>query len=98
VALQTPLHVQRRNVPHQGHEIDATMTGRATYTFIDVNAVVEVDEVRKVMHAYPFDRLARAPAFAHYLQKGLLANNCEWQFMHVLVAGIPALAVVSTVV
>ena len=44
------------------------MTGLAAHTLVDVNAVIEISEVGQVMDSGPFNRLARAPAFAHRLE------------------------------
>src|SRR5207248_3092956 len=47
VAIEAPLHLQRCVVIHQRHAIHRTMAGVAAYSFINMNAVIEVDEIRK---------------------------------------------------
>ena len=42
MTAKTPFHLQRRGLIRNRHLIDATMAGRATDTFIHVNAVVEI--------------------------------------------------------
>ena len=74
MAFETPFHLQRRRVPHQRHMVYATVAGRTTDPLVDVNAVIEVGEIREVMHARPFDRLAGAPAFAHNFQVGTICK------------------------
>jgi hypothetical protein len=68
VALQTPFHVQGMFPPHQRHLIDSAVTRHAADAFFHVNAVIEIDETGKVVHARPFQRLAGAITFAHRLQ------------------------------
>src|SRR5205814_2048308 len=70
MAVQAPLHVQARRLPRQVHLIDAPVTGGAADTLVDVNAVVEVDELRQVVDAVPGDGLVGPPALAHRLQHG----------------------------
>jgi len=65
MTLETPLHIQRRDLISQRHQIDSPVTSRATDAFVYVNAVIEINEVGKVVYARPLDRLAGAPAFAN---------------------------------
>lgn len=44
------------------------MTGRAADAFVHVNAVIEIDEVGKIVNSSPLDRLAGPPAFADRLE------------------------------
>ena len=41
------------------------MTSRAAHAFIDVYAVIEINEVGQVVDSRPFYRLARSEAFSH---------------------------------
>lgn len=41
------------------------MTGRTSHAFVDVNAVIEIDEVGQVINTLPLNRLACAPALAN---------------------------------
>ena len=68
MAFKTPFHLQRIDVPHQRHEVNPTMTGRASHSLVDVYAVIEIDKIRKVMDLGPFYRLAGPPALANDLQ------------------------------
>src|SRR4051812_21009330 len=45
------------------------MTRGAPDAFLNVNAVVEIDEIGQVVDLHPGDRLAGAPAFAHGLEQ-----------------------------
>ena len=59
--------------------------------------IVEVDEVRQVVHADPAQRACRRGSSRGPVRgSGLLAHICEWQFMQVLVGGMPANDEVST--
>src|SRR5205085_466321 len=56
MAVQAPLHLQGRIVVHQRHAIHGPVTGVATYSFVDVNAVIEVNKVRQIVDASPNQR------------------------------------------
>jgi len=68
VTSQTPFHVQRSYLIRERHLVHAAVTRRAAHTFVDVDAVVEIGEVRKIVHASPSNRFARAPALADRFQ------------------------------
>src|SRR5215471_7991317 len=55
MAVQAPFHLQRVLLIHERHLVHGTMTTGAPYTFIYMNAVVEVDEVREIVDARPLD-------------------------------------------
>jgi hypothetical protein len=46
MALDTPLHLEGGVLPDQWHSVDLAMTGGAANTFVDVDAVIKVSEVR----------------------------------------------------
>ena len=56
---------------HQRHLVDAPVAGLAADALLHVDAVVEVDEVRQVVHAHPVQRLVVAEAGAHRLEDRL---------------------------
>src|SRR5689334_4560610 len=62
MTFETPLHRQRRDARDERHLIDTSVALDATDTFVDVNAVIEVHEVRQIVYAHPLDRLARSGA------------------------------------
>ena len=68
MAVEAELHLQRRVLVGERHQVDWTMTGVAADTFIDMNAVIEINEVRKLVDAGPLKRLSGAPAFADWLK------------------------------
>lgn len=68
VAIETPLHLQRCVVVHQRHSIDGTVTGIASHTFVDVNTVVKVNEIRKIVDPCPNQRFVSTKTFPHRLQ------------------------------
>src|SRR5262245_26932512 len=55
MTVQTPLHVQTVLPPCQGHLVHLAMTRDTAHTLIDVDAVIEIDEIRKAIHPIPFD-------------------------------------------
>ena len=65
MTLETPLHIQRRDLISQRHQIDSPVTSRATDAFVYVNAVIEINEVGKVVNPSPPYWLAGAPALAN---------------------------------
>src|SRR5207245_7518762 len=60
--FRSPLHLERLRLPHERHAIHGPVARRAADAFVDVNAVIEVDEVRQIVDARPQDRLAGAKA------------------------------------
>src|ERR1700686_5164466 len=69
MAAQAPFHLQRFLRVHQRHQVDRTMTGVAAHSFIDMNAVIEIDKVGKLVDARPLQRVARPVAGAHRLKE-----------------------------
>ena len=57
MAVEAPLHLQRFSLPGQRHPVYAAVTAHATDPFTDMNAVIEVHEVRQVIDPVPTDRL-----------------------------------------
>ena len=64
MAVQAPFHLQRLRLVHQRHAIDAAVTGFAAHALADVDAVIEVHEIRQVVHADPVERPIVAEAGA----------------------------------
>jgi hypothetical protein len=65
VAVETPFHLQRLGLEHQRHAVDAAVAGFAADAVADVNTVIEVDEVRQIVHPDPVQRPIIAEAGAH---------------------------------
>ena len=63
VAVQAPAHIKRVCFRCQRHFIHATVTGFASHTLGDVDAVVEVDIIWQVVHTIPLERLAGLETF-----------------------------------
>ena len=61
VTVDTPIHVEVVHTESQRHLVHLPVTGGAANSLIDMDAVVEVDEIREIMHAGPLDRSARCP-------------------------------------
>src|SRR6185437_5473722 len=68
VALQAPAHVKRVRLPCDRHLIHRTVATRAADAFLDMDAVVEENEVRQVIDAFPVNGNARGEALAHRRQ------------------------------
>jgi len=68
VALDAPLHQQGRRLEYERHLIDLAVTGGATNAFVDMNAVIEIDEIGKTVNLHPLDGLVGAIALPHGLE------------------------------
>ena len=75
MTIETPFHIERRNLISQRHEVNAPVTRRAPHTLVNVNAVIEISEVGEVVHPGPLDRLSGAPAFAYRLEVRALSPD-----------------------
>lgn len=53
MTVQAPLHVERLGAPDKRHLIDRSVAGRATNPLGNVNAVIEIDEVRQIIDPVP---------------------------------------------
>ncbi len=69
MTAEAPLHLERSLLIHQRHLVDWTVTGIAADAFSDVNAVIEINEVRKLVDARPLQRFAGTVAGAHGLEQ-----------------------------
>src|SRR5258706_5257908 len=69
VAVQTPLHLQRGLLVHEWHLVNRAVAAVAADAFIDMNAVIEENEVGKLIHPRPLQGLARAVAGADGFQQ-----------------------------
>src|SRR5262245_11074762 len=68
VAIQTPFHEQRGMLPNQRHAIHSPVAGATADSFVHMNAMVEVGEVRQIVHPSPSNGSVRPVAFAHWLE------------------------------
>ena len=75
MAFKTPSHLERLRSPGQRHKIDIAMTRLTGHAFGNVYRMIEVDEVRKIMDANPFQRLAGLIACANRLEYWCIAPN-----------------------
>jgi hypothetical protein len=65
VAIEAPLHGQRRSLENERHLVDRAMARRAANPLVNVNAVVEVDVIGQAVDPDPLDRLICPVAFAN---------------------------------
>lgn len=56
MAIKTPFHRQRFLLFNDFHLIDAAVARNTADATRDVGSVVEVDKVRQIVDAFPFDR------------------------------------------
>src|SRR5207253_11147248 len=70
-----PVHLQRVLLPGERHAVDAAVARRAAHTLVHVDAVIEVDEFRKVVHPRPRERPAGLEALAHGLEHRALGPD-----------------------
>src|SRR5208282_6054938 len=75
VAVEAPLHLQRCLLVHEGHLVHGPVAVVAANAFGDMNAVVEIDEVRQLIDARPLERLAGPVARANGLKHGSIRPN-----------------------
>lgn len=55
MALQTPFHVERGRLPGEGHLGQLAVTSSAGHAPFDVNAVIEISEIRQIVNAVPHE-------------------------------------------
>ena len=67
MTIETPAHVKRVDLPHQGHQINAAMTCLAADSLVDMDTVVEIDEAGKIVNASPVNGLIVSPTRTHRL-------------------------------
>src|SRR6476469_10997188 len=60
VTFDAPLHVERSDPPREWHLVDSAVARDAAHALRNVNAVIEVDEIRQIVHALPSERLSAA--------------------------------------
>jgi hypothetical protein len=75
VAIQTPVHVQRRCSPHQRHCIYFTMALDARYPFGNVDTVIEVDKIWKIVDSSPMYGSIISEALADRLEHRAVNKN-----------------------
>src|SRR5689334_6070534 len=68
MALETPVHIQRVLAAHERHSIHPAVAGHTTDSFVHVNAVVEINKSREIVHARPLNRFSGTKALAHRFQ------------------------------
>src|SRR5579871_1301283 len=68
VTVDAPVHVQRVFFERERHQVHPAVTGGAPDALVDVNAVIEIYEIRKIVDARPFERLAAPETGSHRLQ------------------------------
>ena len=70
MAVEAPLHQQGVGLKNQRHLVNFSVTGRAANAFIDVNAVIEIDEIRQMVHPDPLDGFIASIALTDRLKVG----------------------------
>ena len=75
MTVEAPLHLKRLLLPHQGHLIDSAVAAHASDALLHVDAVVEVDEVGKIVNAGPLERPIVPETRSHRLQHGAVGPD-----------------------
>jgi len=75
VAIQAPLHVERRSLKHKWHLIDRTVAGRTANPLVDVDAVVEINVIGQTVDLYPFNGAIAPETLAHRFQVTHIAKK-----------------------
>jgi len=65
MATQAPFHLQRVFLAHQRHTIHGPMASVTTHAFLNMNRMVEVCEIGKVVDAGPANRRAVLKTISH---------------------------------
>ena len=68
MAVQAPVHVQGIHLIGQRHLIHLPVASGTADALVEVDAVIKVHEIRKVMYPGPLNRLAACPAIANRLR------------------------------
>lgn len=68
MTIQAPLHPQRSGLPRETHEVDPPMTGGTTDSFMYVDTVVEVNEVREIVDSRLLNRFPGAVTLPYRLK------------------------------
>ena len=68
MAAEAPFHLQRRGLPHERHLVHPAVAGGTPNSFSQVNAVVEIGEIREIVNPRPADRRTALKTIAHRLQ------------------------------
>ena len=75
MAREAPFHLEAGVLEHEWHFGDLSVAGGAADAFVDVDAVIEVDEIREVVDTCPFHGGLGAPAFADRLKHGCVGPD-----------------------
>jgi hypothetical protein len=87
MTFEAPFHLKRAVLPHQRHLVHPAVAGNAANSFIHMNAMIEIDEIRKVVDSRPAQRPTGAKTFTHrvehwtvrpYLRVAVHANVRGW--------------------
>ena len=75
MAFEAPFHLQGRLAPRQRHVPHRAVAGRAADAFGHMDAVIEINVIRKYIDADPSDGFARAIRFADGLEHRALIQD-----------------------
>ncbi len=75
VTVQTPLHLQRGDLPCQRHQIHSSMASGTADPLVDVDAVVKVDKVREIVYSSPLNRFAGPPTLPNGFEIGTVSED-----------------------
>jgi len=75
MTFQAPLHVQGIFSPHQGHLVHLPVTFDAANSFVDVDAVIEINVIRQIVNSGPLKWLIGSHAVPHWGEHGTLSEQ-----------------------
>src|SRR6185369_9234868 len=68
MTIQTPAHVQRSELLHLHHLVDASVAAHATHARINMSRVIEVNVIRQLVNFHPGNGLTRSVTRAYRFQ------------------------------
>src|SRR5947207_15648325 len=75
MAIETPTHLKVARFPSERHLVHLAVAGRAADAFVHMDAMVEVNVIRQIVNADPFDRPAGLPALTYRLKERSVLPN-----------------------
>lgn len=87
MAVEAPFHVQGHGAPRERHFVNGSVASRAAHTLADMDAVVEISEIREAIDPVPLNGTSVAIAFSHRFEHGtscpdlrvtVHAGGCRW--------------------
>src|SRR5262249_55095512 len=75
MAIEAPAHLQRMCPAHQRHLVHATMAAFATDALGNMDAVIEICEIRQIVNSSPLQGFAGSKTFSNRSQHGAVVPD-----------------------